>query len=108
MSIYHLSYDLKTASTISNEEIAKQLVHFINIFNPSYFTRPVHTTLIFESTVKFQVIKSKFSLKFSKEIYFVLSQVAHISGEDNSRIIDSGNDELMTSFVILNQEIKKK
>ena len=95
---YHLSYDRKKETDDSSkvlEEISKFLKTDISIKGTDLM-RPTQSTIVFESTINSKIVLDSFTTKFKGKLYFVISRVAKVEGDD--RIIIESNKELNEKY----------
>ena len=98
MSKYQLSYDVVDSEKNDNDEVLNELTKKLVVNGAKNITRPVASTLVFETEDNdFRKIKTVVS-NFSSQIYYVFSLVAQT--KDKKSLIEcKGNQELEDNYV---------
>ena len=98
MRKYQLSYDVVDSEKNDNDEVLNELTKKLGVNGAKNITRPVASTLVFETEDNdFRKIKTVVA-NFSSQIYYVFSLVAQT--KDKQSLIEcQGNQELEDNYV---------
>ena len=98
MSVYQLSYDVKDSEKTDNNEFRKKLVKSILVkLKPSWFHRPVASTLFFCCKYDMSIVKAQIAQLMVDEAFYILTE-AKINSEDKVVMSWVKDPELEKSF----------
>lgn len=96
MRIYHLSYDVKDSKDPASKTILDRIADYIeNDLGGAHVVRPVASTLVFATELKWSGVLDGIRNKFGTEIFYVLSMSA-ITSENTKHFIWMHEDMSLT------------